>query len=105
MNGRHTNEEISIIPLITKEQAHTKALKKTMFPLILALALCLSVIPAQAAALWEEPSEPVTREMVATALWEKDGEPVVNYILPFTDVRQEAPAMPRRCAGRRPSVL
>ncbi len=68
-----------------------KTMKKTLFPLILVLALCLSAVPAGAAALWEAPSAPATREMVATALWEKAGAPVVNYTLPFADVDQAAP--------------
>ena len=68
-----------------------KTLKKTLIPFILAVALCLSVLPVGAAALWEAPAAPAKREMVATALWETAGAPVVNYALPFTDVDQAAP--------------
>jgi glucose-1-phosphatase len=67
-----------------------KTIKKKLFSMILVFALCLSAVPMQAAALWEEPDAHATREMVATALWELEGEPVVNDILPFTDVSQEA---------------
>ena len=67
-----------------------KTIKKNLFCVILVLALCLSAVPAQAAALWESPAEPATRQMVSTALWQMEGAPVVNYILPFTDVSQEA---------------
>ena len=67
-----------------------KTIKKKLFSMILVFALCLSTVPMQAAALWEEPDAHATREMVATALWELEGEPVVNDILPFTDVSQEA---------------
>ena len=65
-------------------------MKKRMLSVSLALVLCLSVLPGRAAALWEKTDAPATREMVSMALWEMDGSPVVNYILPFTDVDQEA---------------
>ena len=66
-------------------------MKRKLLSLALALVLCLSVVPAQAAALWEAPTAPATREMVSTALWQMEGAPVVNYALPFTDVGQDAP--------------
>ncbi|MBR1496790.1 MAG: transporter substrate-binding domain-containing protein [Oscillospiraceae bacterium] len=68
-----------------------KTVKKTLIPLILALALCLSALPARADALWEAPDAPATREIVAAALWEMAGAPVVNYALPFADVDQAVP--------------
>ena len=59
----------------------------------------LSVEPDQVIELdpreWEgfEPpiaDEPVTRAQAITEIWKLAGKPVVNYILPFTDVDQEA---------------
>ena len=65
-----------------------KRMRKTLICLALVFVLCLSAVPAQAAELIS--SAPATREMVATALWEAEGQPVVNYIMPFTDVSEEA---------------
>ena len=67
-----------------------KTMTKKLLSLILVFVLCLSAAPIQAAAQWETPTEPATREMIASALWEIEGQPTVNYIMPFTDVSQEA---------------
>ncbi|MBR1659610.1 MAG: S-layer homology domain-containing protein [Oscillospiraceae bacterium] len=66
-----------------------KLTKKQLLCAVLALAMCLSALPVQAA-LGDSPNAPATREMISTALWEMDGAPVVNYALPFTDVSQDA---------------
>ena len=65
-------------------------IKKKLCSFIIVLALCLTMAPVEALALWESPAEPATRQMVSTALWALEGEPAVNYALPFSDVSQDA---------------
>ena len=67
-----------------------KPVKKSLLSVILALALCLSLVPGPALALWESPSDYATRQMVSSALWEMAGAPEVNAALPFADVSQDA---------------
>ncbi|MBO6268168.1 MAG: S-layer homology domain-containing protein [Clostridium sp.] len=64
-------------------------MKKKLFSLILALVLCLSAMPAYAVS-WTNSDAPATRSMVAAAIWELEESPVVNYLMPFTDVSQDA---------------
>ena len=66
-----------------------KTMKKKLLCVILVFALSLSVLPASAA-LWDNSPEPASRQMVSTALWQMAGEPYVNYVLPFTDVAEDA---------------
>ena len=85
-----------------------KPLKKTLIPLILALVLCLSVIPARAAwydagaqfaeehGLLEgtghsfEPNAAAERALLVTALWKLDGEKAAADTEAFTDVEAGA---------------
>ena len=65
-----------------------KTMKKFVC-LVLVLTLCLTALPVQAAGFGNSDA-PVTRAMISSAIWTLEGEPVVNYILPFTDVKQDA---------------
>ena len=65
-------------------------LRKNLLCVMLVVALCLAVVPAQAA-VWESPAESATRQMVSVALWEQAGAPETEAALPFTDVSADAP--------------